>query len=277
MSVAVLVAFLGACSRGGGSPSGLAADLALRVAGPDRTDRFVVDYAAGGTHVLDCFLPNREFSVAVDRISGVLVVSEGGAQPPDAVLTGEFVYLNSGLFAGDALGAAWLQVPADVEGEAAGVIRSALGGGMAGYLFAGGLPPNGAETAAASLEVAQEVTAVGPEVVDGRALDGFRLRINPEELGGEAAEPAPPGLAEIGAPLVDVWFDAQDRVARIVVSTGAAATSDAPAEGWSLDYADLLRPLDGTPPNDVVALGDIDPAQLRAAAPATCELGSTGE
>ncbi|MPY94011.1 MAG: hypothetical protein GEV08_13385 [Acidimicrobiia bacterium] len=232
-----------------------------------------------GTQVLDCVLLNRHFSVAVDRTSDVLVVTDTADGAVLAIVSGEEVYLGGSLFADGAVGAAWLHAPANVDGAAAEALERSVGGAMAGYLFAAGLPPNAVETAAASLEVARWVSREPPQDGDKTGGSRFSIQLDPQRLNERAArsgsgrEPPVAG-SELGAPTVDVWLDAEGRVVRIAVTVGAGSGESGPG-GWALEYAPLERGLDGAAPSDVVDIADVDLSRLRGRAEA-CRLGEAG-
>lgn len=271
------IGLLGGCTRSAPPATGAAAELAERLERADDPERFALRYSSGGTHVLDCVQPNRELTVSVDRTSDVLIVS-ASTEPerPAAMLLVADVYLSEELFASSALPAAWVLVPTEVDEATMERLTRLLGPPLAGYLFAGGLPANGAETATDVLRVAGEVTALGPGAGDGgEQLDGYRMRLDPDQLGDATGEDddAPEPVAV--APLIDVWLDDDDEVARIEVRGDPQAGEDSSAEsGWVTDYLPIDAPLDETPPSDVVELASIDQAGL-AGAVGACALGAS--
>lgn len=234
-------------------------------------------YLPGGTGVLDCFEPNRELTVSVDRSTGSLVVSSAvDPARPLALRRDAEVELRAELFTGAALSAEWLRVPADVEGGVVERMEAELGPAMTRYLFAPGLPANGAETATEALTAAGEVTQLTPGHGDRRAgLSGYRIHLDAKRW--DDAVPAEDGPAASSAPpLIDVWLDASDEVVRVAVSPVSAGGGGGSAEdGWAVEYQEMTAPLDERfLADDVVDLSAVDVGRLRAAPP-SCALDTT--
>lgn len=265
-----------------GAPETPEAELRARLAAVEQPERFRITYRAAGTRVLDCFLPNREFTVDVDRETRVVrVVGADGPEPTVAIRIGSTVYLHRSLFEPDAIAGEWLRLASDVSEPVRGAVERAIGTDLAGFLLVGGLPPGARETAVASLEVAEDVRRLEPEPAAGRALVGYELALDPERFEEVAAAPedtaAPDTIRTGDRPVVQIWFDGEE-IARLVVrrEVSGATDPDAVAGGWITDYDELGSPLQVQPPGDVTDASAVDLSALHRAARGTCELDVGG-
>lgn len=265
----LLIVMASGCSRQG-ADTPVASELRDRLERSEDLDRFSLHYTSGGTAVLDCFQPNRDLSVTVDRGAGVLVISRlAEPEQPVAMLREAEVYLSSRLFAAGTLRAPWLRLPAVLDADRTKQLVRLIGGGMAGYLFAEGLPPNGREAATAVLAAADDVTRL-PAVRDdaaGDAITAYEIRLDAQQLADATRGAAPPDHPEAPPPVVQVGLDARDRVRRLTVNpTSAAELDGVPEEGWAVDYLTRDAPLNVEPPSEVIDIGDINETLLQAAA-----------
>ena len=267
--VLLLIVVASGCSRQRADTRG-ASELRKRLERSEDRDRFSLHYTAGGTAVLDCFQPNRDLSVTVDRGAGVLVISRlAEPEQPVAMLREADVYLSNRLFAEGTLPAPWLRLPAVLDGDQSKLIVRLIGGGMAGYLFAEGLPPNGREAATEVLAAADDVARL-PAVRDdaaGDAITMYEIRLDAQQLAEATRGAAAPEQPEAPPPVVQVGLDARDRVRRLTVNPTSAAEPDGvPEEGWAVDYLTGDFTLNVEPPNEVIDIGDINKSLLQAAA-----------
>lgn len=278
LAIVLLSMAFGSCTGESREASPTAA-LRARLEEAEQPERFTITYRAAGTQVLDCFLPNRHFSMDVDRDAGVVAVT-AAARPGRVVarLIGETVYLHRSLFQPVTTSATWLRASADLSDEARGDLERALGADLAAYLFAGGLPSGATETAVAMLDVARAVRPLGVQLVGRRRLEGYRIDVDPDRFAAEATVPGSPSPSSTvppgEAPVVEVWLDGNE-VARLVVRREASGPTDPDATvgGWIADYTDLERPLSREEPNDVTDIDTIGTSRLRAASRGDCRLG----
>ena len=259
---------------------GLADRLRTRIDRAGQPERFAIEYQAAGTQVLDCFLANRAFTVAVDHGDGALTVTTTGRQDPAAVAVGDHVYLHRSLFSGDPFATEWLRVPRQPSAEVRAALERVVGLDLAGYLFADGLPPTGEATAVAVLEIATDVESIGEQDLHGRRVDGYRVTVDPQRFATDATVDEADDTAATGSrdatPVVDVWLDGDGRVRRLSIRRTASGASDPDATtgGWTADYLPAATRLDVRPPSDATSVSGVDPSRLRGAARATCELGA---
>jgi len=241
-------------------------------------EQFSIEYRAAGTQVLDCFLPNRAFTVSVDRGAGALAVTvaRGGAR--SALVIGDNVYLHRTLFAEGLLAAEWLRVPRRPTRNAKATIERAIGVDLTGYLFAEGLPPTGEETALAVLDVATEVASLSAQTFQGRRLDGYRVIVDPGRFAVEATaveDGRSPAPSTAVSPVVEFWVGDDGEVVRLSVRHRAAGRSDpdAASGGWTTDYLPLDEGLDVPAGLDASSAGALDVSRLRPPSRGSCELG----
>ena len=250
-------------------------ELARRLQAGAEPERFAIAYAAGGTRVKDCFLPNRRFVVFVDRPADVLVVTRSAADPsPLVVARRHRVLLHRSLFRSGAVPDPWLAVPADIAGPAGDALRRALGTDLAGYVLTKYLPATGLATALAALEAADTVRRAA-EAGDDRftlTIDASRF----EELTATTAPsattagtpPTAPTTTSLPAPTLDIWLDDNDSVTRIDVRVDEQEG----ASGWTTEYTASTTANPTIPASDIVDLADLDPAQLSSPRSTSCRL-----
>lgn len=258
------------------SAEGTEQELAGRLERSGEPDHFEFSYRAGGTKVLDCFLPNREFSGAVDYLSGVVALRTG---PPTgatvAIVTERSALLHRSLFRADAVPTAWVRVDRPPRADLRSALVRVLGADLGGYVLGDALPPTGRATALAALEVARDVTRVGRQTIGAAPAEGFRITVDTEEF-AEKASPSTTAQGEDGdaaVPTFQVWMGRDNAIVRIEVqpqSTGRDG-EDGGAGGWSVDYRPG-RPLAKDEPSDVTALQALDLSGLTAASAASCQV-----
>ena len=263
--VCLALLLAGACGR----DDGPGADLRSAIESASEPVRFAFDYRAGGTRVNDCFLPNRSFSGLVDRESGVLALHRDGEPEPGAYVAQGNIYLRATLFADGVAQAPWLQARGPLDAAHRAAVVGAVGDGFAGYVASGLLPPDGNETALALVEAAREVrrTAVSAENAS------YVLDVPAEALGaaGDTAG------AEARDVLAEVMVSG-GRVTRISIDE---ADEPVPADAehnenegplWVIDYRPSADRVELPAVDGVEELTGLDPARLRPAAIAQCEV-----
>lgn len=251
--IGAVVIPLGSCE---GSREDPAAELKARL-DASAGQRFGFLYEAGGTAVLDCMLPNRQFHVTVDPTSGVVEVRrEGPSGSPLAVSRPNGVLIHRSAFAGTSVPTEWISVPGAPGDPAPEVVSAALGVDAASYVLSPGVPDDGAGMVAALLDSATEVTALDVELEDIPSVDGYRLQLPAD------AKTSPAGSRDV---VVDVWVDQDQAVRRVIVFEPGSDTS-----GWTLNFTDPAQALDVSP----AAVTDLsDALPLRQAAVPECRLG----
>lgn len=275
--VAMVAATTWAMTREGGA--GAAGELERRLSRWSEPAAFRFDYVGGGTRVLDCFLPYRRFTGRVDYREGVVWFADAsGAEV--ARKTQRRAFLHRRLFADGVVPTVWLGVDLPVAGEYRQVLTRALGSDLAGYVLAPSLPPSGPATARASLEAAAGVRHLGVATVAGREADGYQIVLDAERFEQMSVpEGAAPDRERDGEvvrpPVLEVWLDGRNEVARVVVRPGRVDGSPADGSlGWALDYTRERR--DGPPPRmprgAVTEAGSVDLASLTAAIGTGCEV-----
>lgn len=269
-----------ACGGSGSTESSPAAALAERLAGAGDPARYAFDYRASGTQVLDCMLPNREFSGVVDLDAGVMALRTATDPGRDAVVVGDDeALLRSTLFAAGSVPAAWLSIGQDEDLERLAELRRAVGVDLGGYAVPGGYAPSGNAMARAALDITAAVGVLDSGQGGPAGADGFRIVIDPERY--EEAAPLPststtrPGADPAPVPEVDVWVDADGMVVRVVVrpsGTGPGGAEAADTSGWVVDYRyDVAAPSPPSiEPGDVTPLGELE--SLALAPVGDCEL-----
>jgi len=226
-AVAGIVAVATAVAAWPGNGTGADDELARRLTATDEPSRFQFDHRAGGTRVLDCFLPHRQIIGSVDYDSGIAVLrastgSEIARKHTDRVL------LHRNLFAEDVLPTGWLELALPIDDDVRAPLAAILGTELAGYLLTQGLPASGRATALATLAAADRID-------------------------------------RLPATTIEVWVDDDDHVSRVTVLPGRREPGDdGAAAGWSIDYRNLSQPLDDGRPSSVTNVGDVDLDQLDA-------------
>lgn len=234
-AVAVVVAAVSAWTAGG--ESGTANELARRLVSVDEPGRFSFDHRAGGTQVLDCFLPNRRIGGAVDYDAALAVLRDSAGteiarKHPDRVL------LHRNLFADHAVPTTWLELQLPMDEELRAQLATILGTELSGYLLTPGLPPSGRSTALAALDAAERIDPLPSTTIDSRRNDGFRITVDADRFadiaGADGSRAAP--TTDVAPPTIEVWIDGDDRVSRVTVLPGRLDPADDDAAGWSIDY-----------------------------------------
>lgn len=267
VAVAVIAVFGAAVAAWPDGGTSAADELSRRLAASDEPARFGFDHRAGGTRVLDCFLPHRQVSGSVDYDAGVAVLrdstgSEIARKHTDRVL------LHRNLFAEDVLPTGWLELALPIDDDVRARLAAILGTELAGYLLTQGLPASGRATALATLEAADRIDRLPATTIGDRRSDGYRITVDEErfaDLPGTDDGRAPPP-SDVPPPTIEVWVDDDDdHVSRVTVLPGRGEPSDnGAAAGWSIDYRNLSQPLDDGRPSSVTNVGDVDLDQLDA-------------
>jgi len=265
-AVAGIVAVATAVAAWPGNGTGADDELARRLTATDEPSRFQFDHRAGGTRVLDCFLPHRQIIGSVDYDSGIAVLrastgSEIARKHTDRVL------LHRNLFAEDVLPTGWLELALPIDDDVRAPLAAILGTELAGYLLTQGLPASGRATALATLAAADRIDRLPATTIEGRRSDGYRITVDQERFadipGTDDGRAAPP--SDVAPPTIEVWVDDDDHVSRVTVLPGRREPGDdGAAAGWSIDYRNLGQPLDDGRPSSVTNVGDVDLDQLDA-------------
>ena len=227
--------------------------------------------------MLNCFLPNREFSGALDYQSGVLLLRSTTAGTPIAMVTDDRALLHQSLF-GAALPTNWVQLERPVKATARPVVTRVLGVDLAGYMLGDALPPSGRATALAALDVAREVSRIGSKSIGAVQADGYRIGVDAEKFIQEAAPSttvAGDEAARTPVPDFEVWLGSDNTVVRIVVQPRGIERDPKEQEtsGWAIDYLPG-EPVTVTESVDVTAFDALEPSALAAPAAAGCILPS---
>lgn len=239
VAVVVAAASLAAVRVLGDGSSSAATTLARRLSEGGDPQRFRFQHQAGGTRVLDCFLPNRAVEGTVDNVAGVAVLrGENGTEV--ARKSPEGVLLHQSLFAADAIPTPWLSVALPPTDELRAVLTKTLGTELSGYVLVPGLPPSGTATASAALEAAEEVERLGTTTVDDRRTDRYRITVADDEFADATSTPTAAADQDgraVPVPVIDVWVDARDQVVRVtVVAGGSNGSGEETPGGWTIDY-----------------------------------------
>lgn len=260
--VAVVAAGVATWLARGGSST--ADELARRLTSIDDPDRFSFDHRAGGTRVLDCFLPNRQIAGAVDYDGGLAVLRDAAGteiarKHPDRVL------LHRDLFAEDTFPTTWLELALPTDEELRARLSTTLGTELAGYVLTQGLPHGGRATALAALDAAERVDPLPATMIDGRRSDGYRITVDEDRLAEttRTAEDRAAPRTDVAPPTIDLWIDQEDRVTRVAVLPAGSERADDAAGGWSIDYETPAPPLDLREPSSVTDVADVDVPRLR--------------
>ena len=223
-------------------------------------EAFGFTYRSRGTQVLDCVLPNREFSGTVFG-SGDFVIQDPERGAPVIIRTMESTYLSSALFAVGSIDGEWLSVgPADLSRLDAAIRRS-LGTDLSGYALSATPPPTGRDIVLDAVDNATSILTIDPTRIDGALAPGYRMMID--------------GTDDEHGVVLDAWIGSQGQVTRVEVQRPRADDPDLPNPdlGWLIDYRPLPTPTDPlSPPEDVVDAGTIDPDALSAPVQQGCDL-----
>ena len=250
---------------GGGDREGPRGALSRRLEHSPEPNSFGFRYAASGTRILDCVRANRRFVGIVVRAQNLLVLSDPDADA-FAVVTESAVLLHRSLFRDVPLPAKWIRVGRDASASDKELLADVIGPDVASYVFADGLPPTGAETARAAIEVASDVTALGRRAVAGTSATGFRVIVDADQFAAETGQPdtsrqaAPPEV-----PIIDVWLDERDVVVQVAVRAAADDHAVDDATGWVLEYTGVPS---GALPDDVADAVDLSSVDVSALMPA---------
>ena len=276
LGLAIIAAIVAALMAwpGGDEPS-TADELARRLASADDPDRFSFDHRAGGTRVLDCFLPNRQIAGVVDYDAALAVLrddtgAEIARKHPDRLL------LHRTLFATHTVATTWIEFELPLDEGLRDQLAAIVGTELAGYLLTPGLPPSGRATALDALDAANQVDPLPATTIDGRRSDGYRIAVAADRFAdiaeGDDGRGAP--AADVAPPTVDVWIDRDDRVTRVTVLPGRPAPAgEETAPGWSIDYRTPGQPLDIRRPSSVTDAAVVDLSRLRGSPSADgCEV-----
>ena len=227
--------------------------------GPNPED-FAFTYQSRGTDVLDCVLPNRDFTGTVHG-SGDFTIHEPERGAPLVIRAQDITYLSSELFSDGSIERTWLSLrPEDLD-RLEGAIRRSLGTDLSAYVLSPTPPATGRDIAVDAIDDATSIISIDPIRVDGDIAEGKRLVI--------------PGDGDDPGLVIDAWMDAHGRVTRVQVQR---AQPDEPAEpnpdsGWLIDYRPLSTPPDPIgPPADVVDGATVEPGALDPPVKRGCEL-----
>ena len=260
------------------SATGPEQELARRLGLSREPDRFKFHHRAGGSTVLDCFLPNREFWGDVDYGSGVLLLRSTTAGTPIAMVADRRAVLHRSLFAAGAVPTTWAQLERPAKPTAHPVVTRVLGVDLAGYVLADALPPSGRATALAALDVAVEVNRIGSQRIGAVQADGYRIVVDAEKFingASPSSTAASDEAAHTPVPDLDVWLGSDNTVVRIVVQPrGIDRDPKEPGiSGWVVDYSPG-EPVAFTESADVTAFDALEPSTLAAPAAVGCNLPS---
>lgn len=238
----VFVVVAAGCRSGGGSEAASSPEgpLSLVAALADDLDVFEFSYRARGTDVLDCVLPNRDFSGTVFADGALAITVETPAGSARALNLDDAAYLGSDLFASGSVDATWVRIDRGVLADARPALDRILGVDLAAYVAAPGPPPTGNEVLVTALEQADIDAELEPiRLPDGGAVAGYRLVVGGDDT----------------VPVIDAWVDGEGFVVRTQVQgslTGQPGTPD-PDTGWIIDYRRLpTGAATPAPPEDVI-------------------------
>lgn len=265
-AVAGIVAVAAAVAAWPGNGTGADDELARRLIAADEPSRFRFDHRAGGTRVLDCFLPHRQIIGSVDYDAGIAVLRDSAGREI-ARKHSDRVLLHRSLFPQDVLTTGWLELALPIDDDVRARLAAILGTELAGYLLTEGLPASGRATALAALEAADRIDRLPATTIGGRRSDGYRITVDEERFadlpGTDGGRAAPP--SDVAPPTIELWVDDDDHVSRVTVLPGRGEPGDdGAAAGWSIDYRSLGQPLDDGRPSSVTNVGDVDLGQLDA-------------
>lgn len=253
------------------------AELAQRLATAVEPARFALTYRRGGTRVLDCVLPDTEYSAEVDAKGGRMAIRSEG---PDATVTvvraGDDIYLHRSLVGNPPSARAWLRIARPADAGSAALLRRVLGADLARDVGGDRLPASGRAVAVEALGVAASVERLGDATVAGAPVERFRITVDPPRFRQAARAPGadPPSDQEL-VPVFDLWLDRMADVVKVAISSvQAGGGSAAPEVGWSIEYR-RLEALDIAvpPPNEVADIAQVDAAQI-SPDPSACRLPS---
>ncbi|QGG96245.1 hypothetical protein [Actinomarinicola tropica] len=265
-AVVVVSALLAGCA----DRTGPAGDLRAALDDLDEPDRFTLTYLSHGSQVLDCFAPNRSFTLEVDQSTRRVDARVADDGTVLAQRDGEVVMLHRSLFAADAVASSWVEVDLrTIDAASEEVLRRVLGADLSGYLLAPDLPSSGEAIAAASAEIAEEVQQLSE---DANGVT-FRVTLDAERFAAESGGPdvGDPSMSDAPPPVIELTID-DVRVSQVTVRP--PGREDGNAAGWSIRFGSLDP---GTAPprtGSVAALGQLDLAQLFPRSSGTCALGS---
>lgn len=248
---ALAAVFIGT-GQDGGTP---VEELRRRVARLPESSAYSFTYAAAGTEVLDCVLPNRSFSVSVDRAAGKTAIRTSDGHGLLAVVAPGSALLHRRLFAPDAIPTEWVAAELPVAPPRDDALRRALGVDLARYVLEEPTPASAREIAEAALSAAEDVTRPSE--------NSFRVTLSNDAA---TASTEAPGAAT-PRPVIDLEFSTSGSIAVIEVTTAARpAPGEEPSEGWTLHFDGDQRPA-GDEPEPVVAdvtpIEQLDPASVR--------------
>ena len=233
-------------------------DLVRRLAGVDVPPRFAFDYSSAGTEVLGCALPNRRFTVVVDRTEGVVAVRDGTGEL--LVVSGPDQITVAGTqFASSTLNGAWVRAATPLDPERSELLRRVLGVDAASYALADTVPDDGQATAVELVESATTLSVVRRED-DGAAV--WRVDVAADE--------------EAGAPAVraEIAVTGEGRVVRIdVLPSQPARPSDDAATGWTVEYDEAEPAPVAVPAATTIDLRALPASELAPRPVGGCELG----
>lgn len=275
VAVAVIAVFGAAVAAWPDGGTSAADELGRRLAASDEPVRFGFDHLAGGTRVLDCFLPHRQITGSVDYDAGVAVLGDRTGSAIARKHT-DRVLLHRSLFADDVLTTAWLELEFPIDDDVRARLAAILGTELAGYLLTQGLPASGRATALAALDAADRVDHLPATTIDGRRSDGYRITMDEDrfaDLPGTDDGPATPP-SDVAPPTLEVWVDDDDDVSRVTVLPGRGEPGDdEAAAGWSIDYRSRSQPLDDRRPSSVTNVTEVDLGRLNGRPPSGgCEV-----
>lgn len=202
LGVSALAALTGSLMTTGGGGNRLGTVLGKL----ERPTRYSFRHVPMGTRVTDCFLPNREFVIAVDLAAGVMLIRNLMGRELARRVDRE-VYVAAAALGRD--DDAWLAASLPVGEDLRGRLVDVVGVDLARYLVADGLP---ADPVTAARELADAGTTI-ETLTAGR----YRVALDEDAVGG---------LTGVN---VDIELR-DDRVAEIAV------TPKSDADGWRTVY-----------------------------------------
>ena len=258
--VSIVILFLvGGCTSDSESPTPPSTvDLESAIGANPEAFRFT--YRARGTEVLDCVLPNREFTGTVFG-SGDFTILDPDRTAPLLTRVEDTTYLSGGLFAEGSIDGDWLSLEPEDLVRFDEAIRRSLGTDLSSYALSLTPPATGADIARDAIDDARSIVPIDPIRIDGDVALGQRLLID--------------GADDDPGVVLDVWIGSQGQVARVQVQRARADEPDLPNpdSGWLIDHRPLPTNQDPPdPPERAVDAATIDPDSLGPPVKQGCDL-----
>lgn len=256
----VLVFLVAGCTSSGPEAPTPASAVELESAIGASPATFSFTYRARGTEVLDCVLPNREFTGTVFG-SGDFTILDPDRTAPLLTRIEDTTYLSGDLFADGSIEGDWLSLGPEDLVRFDETIRRSLGTDLSSYVLSLTPPATGGDIALDAIDDARSIVPIDPIRIDADLALGHRLLID-----GADDEP---GV------VLDVWIGSQGQVARVQVQRARADEPDLPNpdSGWLIDYGPLPTNQDSPdPPERAVDAAAVDPDSLGPPVKQGCDL-----